>query len=84
MPNLIGFAPPVIAPCLALLLSILIFKRPTRRFAYAPICVHMDAHFDAFHALFDAQSRSLAEKLQPFEERIDARLARTERLFNLT
>jgi len=41
--------------------------------------------FDArLGSQFDSQDRSLAEKLQRFEERIDARLARTERLLNLS
>jgi hypothetical protein len=75
----IGFALAVAVPCLTLLLNVLISSGRT-----ADLRTHMDAHFDAFDARFDAQDRSLAEKLQRFEERIDARLARTERLLNLS
>jgi hypothetical protein len=45
---------------------------------------HIDAGLDAFDSRFDDQDYSLAEKFQRFEERIDARLVRTERLLNLS
>jgi hypothetical protein len=76
--QLIGFILAVIVPCLTLIVTILISRpRPTDARAHADI--RFDAHDPRLHPHYQA----LAARLQLFEERIDARLARTERLLRL-